>query len=250
MGKVIAISNRKGGVGKTTTTANLGAALSLKGKRVLLVDIDQQASLSKALGIRDAAPTTYELMTGGCAADQAIIKRSGYHVIPASEDLAGADGELTGVPGREVILREALEPILGRYDFILLDCPPSMGLMTVNALVAADDLFIPLQAEPMSLEGLAALLETVELIQRRLNRGLRIAGVIITRFDQRRKVSREVLDSIRGHFPAAIFSTPIRENVALTEAPGYGMDIFEYNAKAPGAADYLAIADEIILREG
>lgn len=250
MGKTLAISNRKGGVGKTTTAINIGAALARKGRRVLLVDIDQQASLSKALGLREVARSSYDMMTGGCTAGEAIVTRSGYDVIPASEDLAGADGELANVPGREVILREALDPIAKDYDFIIIDCPPGLGLMTVNALVAADDLFIPLQAEPMSLEGLSALLDAVELIQRRLNRSLRIAGVMVTRYNQRRKVSREILETITGHFPAAIFKTPIRENVTLAEAPGHGLDIFEYDSKSAGAADYLAIADEIILREG
>jgi chromosome partitioning protein len=250
MGKIIAISNRKGGVGKTTTTVNIGAALARKGKRVLLVDLDQQASLSKSLGIRGAEQTIYDVMTKGHKAAEAIVRQLDYDIIPADDDLAAADGELAGEPGREFILREALEQIRADYDFILLDCPPGLGLMTLNALVAADDLYIPLEATPMSLEGLAALLDVVDLVQRRLNRSLRMAGVIITRYSGRLKVSREIMETIRESFPAAIFSTPIRENVTLSEAPGHGLDIFNYDPKSAGAADYLAIADEIILREG
>ncbi|NCC76220.1 MAG: ParA family protein [Clostridia bacterium] len=250
MGKIIAISNRKGGVGKTTTAINIGAALARKGKRVLLVDLDQQASMSKSLGIRGADSTVYDVMAKGRKAAEAIVRQLDYDIIPADDDLAAADGELANEPGREFILREALEPIRAEYDFILLDCPPGLGLMTVNALVAADDLYIPLEATPMSLEGLAALLDVVDLVQRRLNKGLRMAGVIITRYSGRLKVSREIMETIRESFPAAIFSTPIRENVTLSEAPGHGLDIFNYDPKSAGAQDYLAIADEIILREG
>lgn len=249
MGKVIAISNRKGGVGKTTCTVNIGAALAIKGKKVLLVDLDPQSSLSKSVGIRDPELSSYELLKQECTAQEAIVSLPGYDIIAAKNDLAGAEGELLGETGREWILKEAIQPVISNYDYVFLDCPPSLGLLTINALTAADDLFVPLVAEPMSLEGLSTLLDTVEKVQKRINKNLRIAGVLMTKFNSRRKISHEIVETIRSHFPAAVFATPIRDNVALAESPGHGLDIFQYDSKSSGAQDFLEIASEIILRE-
>lgn len=249
MTRIIAITNQKGGVGKTTTAANLGAAMANRGRRSLLVDLDPQASLSASLGIREAAPTAYEIMTGPTTAQEAIISLAGYDLIPAGQQLVGAELELAGVPGREYILREKLAPVTGRYNYVFIDCPPGLGLLTLNALTASGEVFIPLQAEYLALDGLTRLMDTVDLVQRRLNSSLRISGIIITRYDQRRRLNRDIIDTIKNHFPDIVFNTPIRDNISLAEAPSYGQDIFTYKNSSTGAADYNSLADEIITRE-
>lgn len=249
MARIIAIVNQKGGVGKTTTAINLAAALALKGKRSLLVDMDPQASLTASLGIREASPSTYEIMTGHTTALEALISLNGFDLIPAGAQLVGAELELAAAPGREYILREKLEPIIGQYDFTFIDCPPGLGLLTLNALTASGEVFIPLQAEFLALEGMARLLETVDLVKRRLNPKLNISGIVITRYDQRRRLNRDIIETIRAHFPGVVFEQPIRENISLAEAPSYGQHIFDYKGDSSGAADYAALADEMISRE-
>jgi len=249
MTKVIAIVNQKGGVGKTTSAINLAAALALKSKVSLLVDLDPQASLSASLGIRKADKTIYDVLTASQDIQEILIKRAGYDLIPAGPDLVGAELELASVPGRECVLQEKLESIIGNYDYVFIDCPPGLGLLTLNALVAASEIYIPVQAEFLALDGLVRLLDTVSLVQRRLNHNLRISGIIITRFDQRRKLNREIIETIQNHFPGIVFSTPIRENISLAEAPSYGQSIYEYKSSSNGAVDYAALADEMISRE-
>lgn len=249
MGQTIAIVNQKGGVGKTTTACNLAAALSGHDRRSLLVDLDPQGSLSASLGIRSPSITTYEVMTGNNTAAEARVNKSGFDVIPASQNLVGAEVELASIPGREYILREKLDPIKAEYDHIFIDCPPGLGILTLNGLAAADGVFIPLQAEYLALDGMTRLLDTIDLVRRRLNSKLFISGVILTRFDSRRKLNREVVETIIQHFPGVVFKQPIRENISLAEAPGYGMTIFEYSPGSTGAADYAAMAAEMIERE-
>lgn len=246
--RIIAITNQKGGVGKTTTAANLADALARKGRRCLLVDLDPQASLTAALGLRAPTATTYDLLTGRTSAQDAISALEGMDIIPASPQLVGAELELSGVPGREYILREKLQA-LSTYDYILLDCPPGLGLLTLNALTASGEVFIPLQAEYLALDGLARLMGTIDLVQKRLNSRLKVSGIIITRYDSRRRLNRDIIETIRGHFPGAVFDNPIRENISLAEAPSYGQTIFTYKANSTGAADYTALADEVIKQE-
>lgn len=249
MTRTIAIANQKGGVGKTTTAANLAAAFAKRGRRALLVDLDPQASLSAAVGVREPGATVYDVIAGDAAAASGIVALQGYDLIPSCPDLAGAEFEIAAQPGREFILREKLEPLHGRYDYILIDCPPGLGLLTLNALTAARELYIPLQAEFLSLDGLARLVETVAQVRRRLNPALTIGGIIVTRYDSRRRLNREVIESIREHFPVELFEQVIRENIAIAEAPSYGQDIFQYRPDSAGAADYDALASEILRRE-
>lgn len=247
MSKVIAITNHKGGVGKTTSTINIGAGLAKLGKRVLLIDLDPQANLSQSLGIREPSATIYGAIRGEHALQPTnVMKR--LDVVPSTLDLSGAEIELSGEAGREYILRELLETVKGSYDYVIIDSPPSLGLLTINALTSADEILIPLQAQYLALQGLTKLLEIVEKIQKRLNKGLRIGGVFITQYDSRKILNRNVVETIQGHFKDTVFTTKIRDNVALAEAPTRGEDIFRYNPTSYGAVDYLALCKEIVKR--
>lgn len=251
MTRVIALVNQKGGVGKTTSTINIGAGLAKKGKRVLLVDLDPQGNLTYSLGIKadEVNPTVYQVMKDEATAKDAIIKGE-FDVIPANIQLSGAELELSSVAGRELILKEALEPLLPDYDYILIDAPPALNMLTINALTACQEVFIPLQAEYLSLNGMLQLTNTVALVSKRLNNDLKITGVIATLYDARKNLNREVIEAIQERFKDSLFKTYIRDNIALAEAPSYGKDIFSYQPNSNGASDYLQLVDEIIKQEG
>lgn len=250
MARIIALVNQKGGVGKTTSTINIGAGLHKAGKRVLMVDLDPQGNLTVSVGIEahNVPLTVFELLKGECETQEAITVR-GYDVLPADIRLSGADMELSGVPGREMLLKEALAQIAGNYDYILIDCPPSLGLITLNGLTAANEIFIPLQAEFLALNGMAQLLTTVKAVQKRLNPQFDITGIVVTLYDSRKNLNKEVLEKIRQYFPDKTFTTLIRDNIALAEAPSFGQDIYEYKADSKGAEDYKALCAEIIKQE-
>lgn len=249
MARIIALVNQKGGVGKTTSAINIGAGLHRAGKRVLLVDLDPQGNLTVSVGIQ-ADPlknTMLEVLNGDCTAADAIINR-GYDVLPADIRLSGAELGLSAVPGREMLLKEALELIADRYEYIFIDCPPSLGLITLNGLTAANELFIPLQAEFLALNGISQLLTTIQAVKKRLNPQLGIAGIIVTMYDRRKKLNKEVSEIIQKHFGDNTFKTMIRDNIAIAEAPSHGLDIFEYKSDSYGAEDYAALTDEILRR--
>lgn len=245
MSKVISISNHKGGVGKTTSTINIGAALHKLGKKVLLIDLDPQANLSQSLGLIDQEKNIYGAIRGEYNLTPIQVLK-GWDLIPSTLDLSGAEIELSGEAGREYVLRELIEPLRASYDFILIDSPPSLGLLTINSFTASDEIIIPLQAQFLALQGLTKLMEVIEKIKKRLNKELEIGGVIVTQYDSRKVLNRDVVDTIKTHFKEKVFSTMIRDNVALAEAPAQGLDIFRYNPKSYGAEDYLAITKELL----
>jgi chromosome partitioning protein len=253
MSHVIAIANQKGGVGKTTTAINLGAALAVAEKRTLVLDIDPQGNATSGLGVssRVAKPTIYDVLIGNSPISASVIK--GVHfphldIIPSTRDLVGAEIELVSAMGRESILRTALSTIRETYDFILVDCPPSLGLLTLNTLTAADSVLIPIQCEFYALEGLSQLLNTVRLVQRSLNRGLEIEGVLLTMFDRRLHLSRQVAAEAREYFGPKVYRAAIPRNVRLAEAPSFGKPIVLYDVLSSGAKAYLAVANELISR--
>lgn len=247
MGLVISLLNHKGGVGKTTSAINIGAALARLGKRVLLIDLDPQANLSLAMGIPRQSYTIYEALRG----ESELIPHNtqpNLDVVTSHLDLSGAEMELINEAGREYILRELLEPLQDKYDYILIDCPPSLGLLTLNALTSSDQVYIPLQTQFLAMQGLAKIKQVIQKVRLRLNKTLEIGGVIATMYDGRKVLNREVVETIHKYFGEMVFDTMIRDNVALAEAPAHRKDIFSYNDKSPGAIDYLALAKEIIVR--
>jgi chromosome partitioning protein len=244
MGVIISISNHKGGVGKTTSVINLGAGLNNQKKSVLLIDLDPQANLTQSLGITNPEKDIYGAIRGKYKLDPIEIKKD-FHIIPSTLDLSGAEVELSGETGREYILKELLDPLRGSYDFILIDTPPSLGLLTINALTASGEVIIPLQAQYLALQGLTKLLEIIDKINHRLNKDLILGGVFITQFDSRKILNRDIEKAIRDHFRGKVYKTMIRDNVALAEAPSMGKDIFSYQPKSYGAEDYLALSKEI-----
>lgn len=247
MGKVIALSNHKGGVGKTTSTLNIGAGLANLGKKVLLIDLDPQANLTNSLDEIEADKNVYEALLGEYGFEPIEITTNLY-LVPSTLDLSGAEVELSGEAGREFLLRDLIEPIRKKFDYILIDCPPSLGLLTINALTASDEVYIPLQTEFLALQGLTKLTEVVEKIKKRLNKKLSVGGVILTQFDVRKTLNRNVAEKVEEHFKQKVFETKIRENVALAEAPTSRKDIFRYSPKSAGAEDYNALAKEIVKR--
>lgn len=248
MSKVISISNHKGGVGKTTSVINIGAGLNKLGKKVLLIDLDPQANLSQSLGLIDQERNIYGAIRGEYKLQPTEILK-GLDVVSSTLDLSGAEVELSSEAGREYILRELIDPIKGSYDYILIDSPPSLGLLTINAFTASDEVFIPLQAQYLALQGLSKLVEVIEKIKKRLNKGLKVGGVFITQYDSRKVLNRDVVATIKAHFKDEVFKTKVRDNVALAEAPAQGVDIFRYNAKSYGAEDYLSLAKEILKKK-
>ena len=253
MSHVIAIANQKGGVGKTTTAINLGASLAVAEKRTLVVDIDPQGNASSGLGIKDRAsrPTIYDVLIGRSSMSEAIVESvhlPGLDVVPSTRDLVGAEIELISTPNRESILRGAIREVRDRYDYVLVDCPPSLGLLTLNTLTAADSVLIPIQCEFYALEGLSQLLNTVRLVQRGLNPNLDIEGVLLTMYDRRLNLSRQVADEARDYFGDKVYQSTIPRNVRLAEAPSFGQPIVQYDVLSSGAEAYLALAQEVIAR--
>lgn len=251
MSKIIAIANQKGGVGKTTTAINLGASLAVAEKRTLVVDIDPQGNASSGLGVenRDQIPNVYDVLVNDRPAEECVVRAvhfEGLDLLPSTRNLVGAEIELVERGAREGVLRRALERIRDQYDFILVDCPPSLGLLTLNTLTAADSVLIPIQCEFYALEGLSQLLNTVRLVQRGLNPELDIEGVLLTMYDKRLNLSKQVAAEAREYFGSKVYRTRIPRNVRLAEAPSFGEPIVHYDALSAGAQGYLALAQEIV----
>lgn len=250
MGKIIAIANQKGGVGKTTTTVNLAASLGVLEKKVLLIDADPQANATSGLGIDvdSVEHGTYQLLEHTMPVDDVIVQTDSPNVdlIPAHIDLVAIEIELVDKDNREYMLREALKDLGDRYDFVLIDCAPSLGLLTLNALTAADSVMIPIQCEYFALEGLGKLLNTVKSVQKIHNNDLDIEGMLLTMYDSRLRLSNQVVEEVKKHFADMVFDTIIQRNVRLSEAPSYGESIIKYDASSKGASNYLNLANEIL----
>ncbi|MGK5593760.1 MAG: ParA family protein [Parachlamydiaceae bacterium] len=247
--KILCFSNHKGGVGKTVSACNIGVGLSLKNKKTLLIDLDPQGNLSLGLGFKDPEKTIYHVLRNEISAQEGIYNLSeNLGLLPSTLDLAGAELELASETGREVILKKVLSDIEESYDYIIIDCAPSFGLLTTNALAAADEVFIPIQAEFFALKGITILIEVIKKIQRRINKSLQVGGVFITLYDARKSLHKDISQAVEKHFLKETFSTKIRNNVALAEANVKGVDIFRYAPKSYGASDYRALCDEILKR--
>jgi chromosome partitioning protein len=251
LGKIIAITNQKGGVGKTTTAVNLSACVAALGNRVLLVDIDPQGNATSGLGKNDhEGPTVYDVLIGEAGAREAVVD-TGFGplgLIPTAIELAGAEIELVGVENREQLLKDALATLRDDYDYIFIDCPPSLSLLTLNALTAADSVLIPIQCEYYALEGVGQLVNTVKLMRKKLNPNLAVEGILLTMFDARTNLCAQVVQEVRTHFRDEAFETMIPRNVRLSEAPSYGLPIHLYDARCNGAKAYQQLAQELISR--
>ncbi|MBN1951426.1 MAG: ParA family protein [Bacteroidales bacterium] len=252
MGKIIALANQKGGVGKTTTAINLAASLAVLEKKVLIVDADPQANATSGIGleVRSVEKSIYECLIEGLDASDAIIKSEieGMDIIPSHIDLVGAEIEMLNMDDREHMLKRVIEPVKDRYDYILIDCSPSLGLITVNSLSAADSVMIPVQCEYFALEGLGKLLNTIKIIQGRLNPNLEIEGFILTMYDSRLRLSNQVVEEVRKHFQQMVFDTLIQRNIKLSEAPSFGKPVVLYDAESKGAINYLNLARELVTK--
>ena len=250
MGRVIAVANQKGGVGKTTTVINLAAYLADAGKRVLAIDADPQGNTTTGLGIDKNAveASIYEILLGEAPVMAGLVPTDvvGLHIIPATMDLAGAEVELSAMPARETLLRERIGPVRDRYDFVFIDCPPSLGLLTLNALTSADGVMIPIQCEFFALEGLTQLLATIELVKQRLNPRLYLEGVLLTMFDARTNLAAQVAEEVRNHFRQKVYRSVIPRTVRLSEAPSHGVPIMRYDPRSRGAEGYRMLAEEVV----
>jgi len=250
--KIIAFANQKGGVGKTTTAANLGAAIADQGHKVLLIDMDPQGNLSVTCGVKahELETTIYEVLKEEIAINETIIHvdrpNGDIDLVPSNLNLSASETVLNAKPGREFLLKEALDDLEDNYDYILIDCPPSLGLLTINALSAAKEYIIPLASEYLALYGTSQLLQVVEIVRKRINPELKMLGVVITQYDGRKLHCRDILEQITSHFGEKVFNTRVRSNISLTEAPSFGQDIFKYKENSPGAEDYKALAEEIM----
>ncbi len=250
MGKITAFANQKGGVGKTTTAANLGAYLAQNGKRVLLVDFDPQGNLTSSVGCSTDGTGIYEVMSGEVEPKQALRKTAvdQMYVIPSSVNLSGANIELANEENREQYLREALDPLRAHFDYLFVDCPPSLGILTLNGLVAADNVIVPLQCEYFAMEGLTQLLESIGAVQKSYNKRLAVFGIVFTMYDGRTRLAQEVVEQVLGYFGDKVFRTIIPRNVRLSEAPSHGVPISLYDRECSGARAYEQLAREVMAR--
>lgn len=248
---IISFVNQKGGVGKTTSCLNVGAGLNLNGKRVLLIDIDPQGNLTISAGVKlkDGEPTVYEVLKGSAGINEVIRRCGSYDILPADIMLSGADIELSSVPGREMILKEALGQLSAAYDYVLIDCPPSLSIVTLMGLTASNSVIVPVQAHYLALNGIAQLMDTVALVKKRMNPQLEIGGVVVTQYDSRLLLHKEVLQSLQAAFPGKIYQTTISNSVALAEAPSFGQNIFEYKPNSKAAGQYKALVAELLEKE-
>ncbi len=254
MSKVIAIANQKGGVGKTTTNVNLSSCMAQKGKKVLTIDIDPQGNTTSGLGMqknKEGTLSIYDVLINGASAEEAIQQTGieNLDIITSNIQLAGAEIELVSVMARESVLKEALKSVRNKYDYIFIDCPPSLGLITINALTASDKVLVPIQCEYYALEGLSQLINTINLVRQRLNPGLEIEGVVLTMFDARTNLSIQVVEEVKKHFKEKVYKTIIPRNVRLGEAPSFGKPINLYDPKCVGAVAYMELAQEMIENE-
>ncbi|MBV6879945.1 AAA family ATPase [Epilithonimonas ginsengisoli] len=250
MAKIIGVANQKGGVGKTTTAVNLASALGVLEKRILLIDADPQANASSGLGVEEINFSTYHLLEHSAEARKCILPTTSPNVdiIPSHIDLVAAEIELVDRENREYMMREALKSIKDDYDYIIIDCAPSLGLITINALTAADSVIIPIQCEYFALEGLGKLLNTIKNVQKIHNPDLDIEGLLLTMYDSRLRLSNQVVEEVNSHFPEMVFETIISRNVRLSEAPSFGESILSYDAESKGAIQYIQLAEEVLLR--
>lgn len=250
MGRIISVSNQKGGVGKTTTTVNLAAFLGRKGKKVLIVDIDPQANAGFGVGVNveELGNTIYEVLIGDIDVDEAIFKTEydNLEIVPSNIHLSGAQVDMMELENKEFIMKKALDKVKDYYDYILIDCPPSLGVLTLNALVAADTVLIPLQCEYYALEGLSQLLKIINMVQENINKNLSLEGVVLTMYDSRTKLSQHVVNDVNEYFKDKVFKTVIPRNVKLSEAPSFGKPIGEYDSNCLGSETYEKLADEVI----
>ena len=254
MGRIIAIANQKGGVGKTTTSINLSACLAEAGKKVLVVDIDPQGNATSGLGVEknELENTIYELFVGECELSDCLIENvlDNLSVLPSNVNLSGAEIDLIGIEKREFLLKKYITPIRDNYDFIIIDCPPSLNILTVNAMTTADTVLVPIQCEYYALEGLSQLIHTINLVKQRLNPELEMEGVVFTMYDARTNLSLEVVENVKKNLKQNVYKTIIPRNIRLAEAPSYGQPINIYDPKSAGAESYLALAEEVIDRKG
>ena len=253
MGRIIAIANQKGGVGKTTTAINLSACLAEKGKKVLAIDMDPQGNMTSGLGVdKDSVEkTVYDLIIGEAQIEEIICKEvlENLDVLPTNIDLSAAEIELIGIENKEYIIKNEVEKVKENYDFIIIDCPPSLSMLTINAMTTADSVLVPIQCEYYALEGLSQLIHTIELVKERLNSNLEIEGVVFTMYDARTNLSLQVVENVKDNLNQNIYKTIIPRNIRLAEAPSYGMPINQYDPKSSGAESYKLLADEVIEKE-